>query len=45
MMMNMETVVFTDGSRASPNDPDGLSKEGFSVIIALWEYDVDQVVR
>ena len=39
MMMNMKTVLFTDWSRASPSDPGGLSKDGFStVIIVLWEY-------
>ena len=27
MMTNMKTVLFTDGSRASPNDTDGLIKE------------------
>ena len=26
MMTNMKTVVFTDESRASPNDTDGLTK-------------------
>ena len=25
-MTNMKTVLFTDESRASPNDPDGLTK-------------------
>ena len=27
MMRNMKTVLFTDESRAWPNDPDGLNKE------------------
>ena len=27
MMTNMKTVLFTDESRASPNDTDGLTKE------------------
>ena len=27
MMTNMKTVLFIDESRATPNDPDGLTKE------------------
>ena len=26
MMMNMKAVLFTDESKESPNDPDGLTK-------------------
>ena len=26
MMMNIKTALFTDKSRASPNDPDGLTE-------------------
>ena len=35
MRTNMKTVLFTDESRASPNDTDGLTKgyDGFSTMI------------
>ena len=35
MRTNMKTVLFTDESRASPNDTDGLAKgyDGFSTMI------------
>ena len=41
MMTNMKTVLFTDESRASPND--GLTKGWvFNGDIMLWEYSVNK---
>ena len=43
----MKTVLFTDVSRASPNDTDGLTKgyDGFStMIIGIWRQQSGLVV-
>ena len=46
MITNMKTVLFTDESRASPNDPDGLTKGWvLTVTIGLWEYGVNKLVQ
>ena len=37
MMTNMKTVLFTDESRASPNDTDGLTKG--------WVFNCDNYIR
>ena len=47
MKTSMKIVLFTDESRASPNDPDGWTKEWVfkGDIIVLWEYGVNKVVE
>ena len=44
MMTNMKTVLFTDESRASPNDTDGLTEgwvfndDSYAMGMGLWEF-------
>ena len=47
-MTNIKTVLFTEGSRASPNDTDGLSNgwvfNGDNYAIGIWRQQSGSVV-